>query len=190
MVKAIDKLLFERRLMRNLEKFVGGRDYGNDLNLKCTLYHICAKLFRLIDAHMKGEQMVTQNRRDLPRDIPLDSVVVLKYEKRSKSGIKGKVPTEMELVLEQTQQGTSYEVSVDPHGFKGIYKDRRGVASQMEENQITQIPSLSSKVPCDDGVIDVGSSQASRLNRVLFVLRLDSVTDSVNSVRTELTRLG
>ncbi|GJX81329.1 hypothetical protein Tco_0330810 [Tanacetum coccineum] len=33
MVKAIDKLLFERRLMRNLEKFVGGRDYENDLRL-------------------------------------------------------------------------------------------------------------------------------------------------------------
>ncbi|GKD32192.1 hypothetical protein Tco_1242970 [Tanacetum coccineum] len=33
MVKAIDKLLFERRLMRNLEKFVGGRDYRNDLRL-------------------------------------------------------------------------------------------------------------------------------------------------------------
>ncbi|GKD24020.1 hypothetical protein Tco_1225723 [Tanacetum coccineum] len=33
MVKEIDKLLFERRLMRNLEKFVGGRDYGNDLRL-------------------------------------------------------------------------------------------------------------------------------------------------------------
>ncbi|GJU29389.1 hypothetical protein Tco_1172978 [Tanacetum coccineum] len=33
MVKVIDKLLFERRLMRNLEKFVGGRDYGNDLRL-------------------------------------------------------------------------------------------------------------------------------------------------------------
>ncbi|GJZ77689.1 hypothetical protein Tco_0642361 [Tanacetum coccineum] len=32
MVKAIDKMLFERRLMRNLEKFVGGRDYGNDLS--------------------------------------------------------------------------------------------------------------------------------------------------------------
>ncbi|GJZ62601.1 retrovirus-related pol polyprotein from transposon TNT 1-94 [Tanacetum coccineum] len=52
-----------------------------------------------------------QNRRDLPRDIPLDSVVVLRYEKRSKSENKGKVSTEMELVLEQTQQGTSYEVS-------------------------------------------------------------------------------
>ncbi|GKD76322.1 hypothetical protein Tco_1334604 [Tanacetum coccineum] len=32
-VKAIDKMIFERRLMRNLEKFVGGRDYGNDLRL-------------------------------------------------------------------------------------------------------------------------------------------------------------
>ncbi|GJR81708.1 hypothetical protein Tco_0152493 [Tanacetum coccineum] len=52
------------------------------------------------------------NRRDLPRDIPLDSVVVLRYEKRSKSDNKGKVPTEMELVLEQTHKGTSYEVSV------------------------------------------------------------------------------
>ncbi|GJT46934.1 hypothetical protein Tco_0955649 [Tanacetum coccineum] len=50
-----------------------------------------------------------QNRRDLPRDIPLDSVVVLRYEKRSKSENKGKVPTEMELVLEQTQQGIHKE---------------------------------------------------------------------------------
>ncbi|GJX39062.1 zinc knuckle CX2CX4HX4C containing protein [Tanacetum coccineum] len=63
-----------------------------------------------------------QNQRDLPRDIPLDSVVVLRYEKRSKSENKGKVPTEMELVLEQTQQGTSYEVSVDPHIFEGYLK--------------------------------------------------------------------
>ncbi|GJX83107.1 hypothetical protein Tco_0332588, partial [Tanacetum coccineum] len=51
-----------------------------------------------------------QNRRDLPRDFPLDRVVVLRYEKRSKSENKGKVPTEMELVLEQTQQVTVYEV--------------------------------------------------------------------------------
>ncbi|GKA70972.1 hypothetical protein Tco_0777111 [Tanacetum coccineum] len=54
---------------------------------------------------MKGEQMVIQNRRDLPKDIPLDSVEVFRYdEKRSKSENKGKVPTEMELILEQTQQ--------------------------------------------------------------------------------------
>nr|GFA62493.1 hypothetical protein [Tanacetum cinerariifolium] len=33
MIKAIHKLLFERRLMRNLEKFIGIRDYENDLRL-------------------------------------------------------------------------------------------------------------------------------------------------------------
>nr|GEX02852.1 hypothetical protein [Tanacetum cinerariifolium] len=33
MIKAIDKLLFKKRLMRNLEKFVGGRDYRNDLRM-------------------------------------------------------------------------------------------------------------------------------------------------------------
>ncbi|GJU42768.1 hypothetical protein Tco_1195725 [Tanacetum coccineum] len=34
--------------------------------------------------------------------------------------------TEMELTLEQTQQGVSYEVSVDPRGFEGIFKDGDG----------------------------------------------------------------
>nr|GEU78932.1 hypothetical protein [Tanacetum cinerariifolium] len=33
MIKAIDKQLKERRMMRSLEKFVGGRDYGTDLQL-------------------------------------------------------------------------------------------------------------------------------------------------------------
>ncbi|GJS42805.1 putative reverse transcriptase domain-containing protein [Tanacetum coccineum] len=61
-----------------------------------------------------------QNWRDLPRDIPLDSVVVLRYEKRSKCENKGKVPTKMELVLEQTQQGTSYEVLVSAEGVEEL----------------------------------------------------------------------
>nr|GEV64068.1 hypothetical protein [Tanacetum cinerariifolium] len=44
--------------------------------------------------------------RYLPRDNPLVSVEVLRYDiKRSKSDNKGIVPTEMELVLEQIQQG-------------------------------------------------------------------------------------
>ncbi|GJW85053.1 hypothetical protein Tco_0158198 [Tanacetum coccineum] len=33
MINAIDKKLRDRRLMRNLEKFVGGRHYGGDLRL-------------------------------------------------------------------------------------------------------------------------------------------------------------
>nr|GEU86316.1 hypothetical protein [Tanacetum cinerariifolium] len=52
------------------------------------------------------------SKKDLPSDIPLESVVVLRYEKRSKNKNKAKVPTEMELELEQTQYGFSYEVSV------------------------------------------------------------------------------
>ncbi|GKD64062.1 hypothetical protein Tco_1306170 [Tanacetum coccineum] len=34
MIKAINKLQLERRLMRNLEKFVGGREYGKDFRLR------------------------------------------------------------------------------------------------------------------------------------------------------------
>ncbi|GKD71073.1 hypothetical protein Tco_1325163 [Tanacetum coccineum] len=33
MIKAIDKQLKERRMMKSLEKFVGGRHYGTDLRL-------------------------------------------------------------------------------------------------------------------------------------------------------------
>ncbi|GKB13574.1 hypothetical protein Tco_0847497 [Tanacetum coccineum] len=32
-IQDIDKQLYERRLMRNLEKFIGGREYENDLRL-------------------------------------------------------------------------------------------------------------------------------------------------------------
>ncbi|GKD17207.1 hypothetical protein Tco_1206365 [Tanacetum coccineum] len=32
------------------------------------------------------------------------------------------MPTEIKLTLEQTQQGISYEVSVDPYGFEGYLK--------------------------------------------------------------------
>ncbi|GKF80701.1 hypothetical protein Tco_0239303 [Tanacetum coccineum] len=32
-INAIDKKLIDRRLMRNLEKFIGGRPYGGDLRL-------------------------------------------------------------------------------------------------------------------------------------------------------------
>ncbi|GJX57094.1 hypothetical protein Tco_0286991 [Tanacetum coccineum] len=93
MINCNDKKLKDRDVAK-LRKVVGGRPYGET------------------KAAWKGPIMIyicfshisSQNRRDLPRDIPLDSVVVLRYEKRSKSKNKGKVPTEMELVLEQTQQ--------------------------------------------------------------------------------------
>ncbi|GJY32373.1 hypothetical protein Tco_0415868 [Tanacetum coccineum] len=49
-----------------------------------------------------------QNRRDLPRNTPLDRVEV----------IMGIMPTGAELALEQSQQGVSYEVSVIIEGVE------------------------------------------------------------------------
>ncbi|GJY74501.1 putative reverse transcriptase domain-containing protein [Tanacetum coccineum] len=89
----------------------------------------------------KQDKQRSRNRRDLPRDIPLDSVVVLRYEKRSKSENKRKVPTEMELVLEQTQQGTSYEVSVSAEGVEEL---KRKVKIKGEKKEA--LPTLRQKL--------------------------------------------
>ncbi|GJR44597.1 hypothetical protein Tco_1312700 [Tanacetum coccineum] len=63
----IDNFLKERRLMRSLEKFVGGRLYEGDLRLLQKNHMI-----------LSYDVLIIQNRRDLPRDIPLDSVEVLR----------------------------------------------------------------------------------------------------------------
>ncbi|GKB87358.1 hypothetical protein Tco_0959630 [Tanacetum coccineum] len=89
----------------------------------------------LLDDITKNIRM-DQNQRDLSRDIPLDSVVVLRYEKRSKSENKGKVSTEMELVLEQTQQGTSYEVSVSAEGVEEL-KGKVKIKGEKKEALLT-----------------------------------------------------
>ncbi|GKB75791.1 hypothetical protein Tco_0942686 [Tanacetum coccineum] len=78
----------------------------------------------------------SQNWRDLPMDIPLDSVVVLRYEKRSKSENKGRVLTKMELVLEQSQQGTSYEVSVSAEGVEEL-KGKVKIKGEKKEALLT-----------------------------------------------------
>ncbi|GJX48485.1 hypothetical protein Tco_0273675 [Tanacetum coccineum] len=73
------------------------------------------RIFRSLESFVSG----SQNQRDLPRDNPLVIVEVLRYDiKRSKSENKIIVSTEIELVLEQTQQGTSHEVSVSTEGLK------------------------------------------------------------------------
>ncbi|GJV99588.1 putative ribonuclease H-like domain-containing protein [Tanacetum coccineum] len=46
MIKAIDQRLFERRLMRNLEKFVGGREYGESGCLNGSLRYCFLLHFR------------------------------------------------------------------------------------------------------------------------------------------------
>ncbi|GJS75076.1 hypothetical protein Tco_0724957 [Tanacetum coccineum] len=59
-------------------------------------------------------------------------ILLVGMKKRSKSENKGKVPTEMKLVLEQTQQGTSYEVSVSA---KGVEELKRKVKIKGEKKE-------------------------------------------------------
>nr|GEX85261.1 hypothetical protein [Tanacetum cinerariifolium] len=69
-------------------------------------------IFRNLESFVGG-------RRDLPRDNPLVRVEILKKDiKKEKSENKGRVPTEMELELEQTQQGSSYEVLISAEGVE------------------------------------------------------------------------
>ncbi|GJS19766.1 hypothetical protein Tco_0448398 [Tanacetum coccineum] len=61
---------------------------------------------------------LNQNRRDLPKDIPLDRIEVLRYDTKGVKVRKGKMQTKTELTLEQTQQGVSDEVLVSIEGVE------------------------------------------------------------------------
>ncbi|GJZ08094.1 hypothetical protein Tco_0542377 [Tanacetum coccineum] len=91
------------------------------------------ELYKIWDGTLTS---VRRNQRDLPRDIPLDSVEVLRYEKKEKSDIKGKLPTKIELVLEHTQQGTSYEVLISTEGVKEL-KRKVKIKSEKKEALLT-----------------------------------------------------
>nr|GEV96232.1 putative reverse transcriptase domain-containing protein [Tanacetum cinerariifolium] len=70
-----------------------------------------------------GEVRWWKRIRELPQAVGTDYMTLSYFIIslfRSKSKNKGKVPTEMELVLEQTQQGTSYEVSVSTEGVEEL----------------------------------------------------------------------
>ena len=67
--------------------------------------------------------MIHQNRRDLPRDNPIDRLEVLRNDWKKEKSEKGKVPTEIEIELEQTQQGSSDEVSVSTEGVEELKRN-------------------------------------------------------------------
>ncbi|GKA56522.1 hypothetical protein Tco_0980320 [Tanacetum coccineum] len=95
MIQAIDQQLKKRRIMRSLEKLFGGRP------------------------HRYSNPMIQPELEGSTQGYPLVSVEVLRYDtKRTKSENKGIVPTEMELILEQTQQGISHEVSISAEGVE------------------------------------------------------------------------
>ncbi|GJV00032.1 integrase, catalytic region, zinc finger, CCHC-type containing protein [Tanacetum coccineum] len=66
-----------------------------------------------------------ENRRDLPKDISLDRIEVLRYDTKGVKSEKGVMPTKTELVLEQTQQGASDEVLVSIEGVEELKRNVR-----------------------------------------------------------------
>ncbi|GJR12223.1 hypothetical protein Tco_0794875 [Tanacetum coccineum] len=84
MIQAIDKQLKTRRIMRSLEKFVGGRPYED----KMDSMHSTLSMYYDYGAHVKGELLVVRHRYSNPmiqpelegstQGYPLDSVEVLR----------------------------------------------------------------------------------------------------------------
>nr|GEX23503.1 hypothetical protein [Tanacetum cinerariifolium] len=114
MIQAIDKQLKTRRIMRSLEKFVGGR--LQDASTDHMIYHMMSFSFNgqtrtYLSCEFPESEGSTQG-------YPLVSVEVLRYDKRSKSENMGIVPTKMELILEYTQQGISHKVLVSAEGVE------------------------------------------------------------------------
>ncbi|GJY40090.1 hypothetical protein Tco_0427360 [Tanacetum coccineum] len=86
-------------------------------------------MVELIDKQMRERRIIKnlerlvgacQNRRDLPRDIPLVRIEVLRYDTKGVNVRKGIMQTKTELTLEQTQQGVSDEVLVSIEGVKEL----------------------------------------------------------------------
>nr|GEV60803.1 hypothetical protein [Tanacetum cinerariifolium] len=62
------------------------------------------------------------NAENLKMEVKI-SVEVLGYDRKEKSEKLGRVSTEMELILEHTQQGISYEVSVSTEGVEELKRN-------------------------------------------------------------------
>ncbi|GJX91015.1 hypothetical protein Tco_0344341 [Tanacetum coccineum] len=67
--------------------------------------------------HRYSNPMIQPEPEGSTQGYPLDSVEVLRYDTKGE-----KVRIRNNAILEQTQQGISHEVSVDPHGFEGYLK--------------------------------------------------------------------
>ncbi|GKD48964.1 hypothetical protein Tco_1277940 [Tanacetum coccineum] len=135
MVKDIDRQLLERRLMRSIEKFIGGREYRNDYDFVIVgAIHSASSSYvqnifeyrviydggviLTVKTIKVSVRLSNQNQRDLPRDIPLDRLEVLRYDTKGVKVRKGIMQTKTELTLEQTQQGVSDEVLENIEGVE------------------------------------------------------------------------
>nr|GEZ75726.1 retrovirus-related Pol polyprotein from transposon TNT 1-94 [Tanacetum cinerariifolium] len=91
-------------------------DRFNYLVHRLGMHSLCPQeLDRLAKLH--------QNRRDLPKDTPIDRLEVLRYDIGKRSKVRmGRMPTETKLTLEQTQQVTM-EILLEPTSSKLLVGD-------------------------------------------------------------------
>ncbi|GJZ65276.1 hypothetical protein Tco_0621972 [Tanacetum coccineum] len=111
-----DKLK-RKRLMRTEELYKFSD--GTLASVRNTLDQMLKNLIVRVMSHKSNlvNMYINQNRRDLPRDIPLDRIEVIRYDTKGVKVRKGIMQTEAELTLEQTQQDVSDEVLSDTKVF-------------------------------------------------------------------------
>nr|GEV10565.1 hypothetical protein [Tanacetum cinerariifolium] len=100
-------------------------------------------------AQFIGEKLMScQNRRDLPKDTPIDRLEVLRYDigKRIKGRI-GRKPTETKLTLEQTQQ------DIEKVAVRSRLRSPNNKCALIESraNKINLLILLGHNLPNDDG---------------------------------------
>ncbi|GKB23318.1 hypothetical protein Tco_0862719, partial [Tanacetum coccineum] len=96
-----------------------------------------------------------QNRRDLPRDTPLNRIEVLRYGIKGVKVRKGIMQTKTELRLEQTQQGASDEVLISIEGVEEL-KEITGISTEVTKT-LSSI-SVDYHLPKPAGIPDDSSS--------------------------------
>ncbi|GJS74109.1 hypothetical protein Tco_0706950 [Tanacetum coccineum] len=78
------------------------------------------------------------------------------------------MPTEMELTLEQTQQGVSYEVLVDPRGFKGYLKMEVKAADRV----VAPTPGFAITIPETANEFAIKDTENEAVRLIMFPLSL------------------
>nr|GEY08665.1 hypothetical protein [Tanacetum cinerariifolium] len=96
-----------------LYKFLDGtlKTIHDELHHKILDFRLGLEMEQLVGAQeLEMDYKLMTRTRDLPRDIPLDRIEVLRYDTKGVKVRKRKLETKTDLTLKQTQRGVSDEV--------------------------------------------------------------------------------
>ncbi|GJY82753.1 hypothetical protein Tco_0496129 [Tanacetum coccineum] len=132
MIQAIDKRLKTRRIMRSLERFVGGRPYGGDLRLlqRTINYHkFCSSSYKVDPHGFEGYLKMVVELTNLKKDVALKffkTTIQERYEKKKEHvGSEITNPTRMAKYqeCEEIVQGDCSQDAQD-HNVKYKFKEQ------------------------------------------------------------------